>query len=43
MQHTNLICTWEEDLLQAEQLEEILLRFGVEILSGLDIDQGAAA
>ena len=29
MQHTNLICTWEEDLLQAEQLEEILIRFGV--------------
>ena len=43
MQHTNLICTWEEDLLQAEQLEEILIRFGVEILSGIDIDQGAAA
>ena len=31
------------DLLQAEQLEEILIRFGVEILSGIDIDQGAAA
>ena len=43
MQHTNLICTWEEDLLQAEQLEEILIRFGVGILSGIDIDQGAAA
>ena len=26
-----------------EQLEEILIRFGVEILSGIDIDQGAAA
>ncbi len=26
-----------------EQLEEILMRFGVGILSGIDIDQGAAA
>lgn len=26
-----------------EQLEEILIRFGVGILSGIDIDQGAAA
>lgn len=43
MQHTNLICTWEEDLLQADQMEEILMRFGVEIISGSGIDAGAAA
>lgn len=43
MQHTNLICTWEEDLLQAEQLEEILMRFGVGSISNSGNDAGAAA
>ena len=43
MQHTNLICTWEEDLLESEQLEEIMLRFGVGILSEAEIEPGAAA
>lgn len=43
MQHTNLICTWEEDLLQAEQLEKILERFGVGNFSISEIDRGEAA
>ncbi len=35
MQHTNLICTWEEDLLQVKQLEEILETVWRQILSGI--------
>lgn len=43
MQHTNLICTWEEDLLQVKQLEKILERFGIRSFSDPVPDGRAAA
>lgn len=43
MQHANLICTWEEDLLQVKQLEEILERFGIRSFSDPVPDGRAAA